>query len=94
MNSAGSPAEVKAWLTPAPASTSTIDGSAFQPWIIRFAATGRSVNSRNPQQVLPALGGRRLAHAQAAGLGHGGGELGPRDVGHRRLHDGKVDAEQ
>ena len=46
VNSAGSPAEVNTCRTPASASTSTMDGSRFQPWIIRLAPTGRSVSSR------------------------------------------------
>jgi hypothetical protein len=46
VNSLGSPAEVNTCRTPASASTSTIDGSRFQPWIIRFAPTGSAVSCR------------------------------------------------
>ena len=46
VNKAGSPADVNTCRTPAAANMSTIDGSRFQPWIIRFAATGLSVSSR------------------------------------------------
>lgn len=53
VNSVGSLAEPNTWRTPAAARTSTMDGSRFHPWIIRFAATGRSVRS---EQFLHAIG--------------------------------------
>jgi hypothetical protein len=46
VNNAGSPAEVNTCRTSAATSSSMMDGSRFQPWIIRLAATGRSVSSR------------------------------------------------
>ena len=48
----------------------------------------------HPLQVGTAFSGQGLDHAQAAGLGDCRGQLGAGDVGHRRLNDGILDAEQ
>gem|GEM_PF-2717718 len=48
----------------------------------------------HPAKVGATFGGQRLDHFQTAPLGDSGGQLGPRDVGHRRLNDGISNAQE
>ena len=47
-----------------------------------------------PLQVRASFNGQGFDHSQAACFGDRRGQLGACDVGHRRLDDGKVDAEK
>ena len=48
----------------------------------------------HPVQIGAPLGGERFDHPETAGLRDGRGEFGARDIGHRGLNDGILDAEQ
>jgi len=85
---------VKTWRTPASASTSTIDGSFFQPWITQVGGDGLGGELANAVQIGAALGSQRFDHAESAGLRYGGGKFCPCDIGHWGLNDRIRNAEQ
>ena len=94
VNNAGSPAEVNTWRTPAP-DQFVDDRRVPLPALDHQVGRDRAVGEfAHPAQVGATLGGQRLDHPQTARLGDGGGQLSPGDVGHRRLDDGILDAQE
>jgi len=71
------------------------DGRVLLPALDHQVSRDRPVGQlADAMQVLATLGGQRLDHAEAARLRDGGGKLHPGDVGHRRLDDRILNAEQ